>query len=166
MDEIDRFKLLSRVFREMPAKFSGLEIAPLTAGRWDMLRERENEFLFGDEPEALAEPAAKDYEERADYLEALRLHREELDRVDAESMRSICEFLWLHTAPLEEVLAADGDPDRWALEVRKFAFERANISEIIDYMVTFREKVQSLAAAFVEPDPDEGDPDEEGEPGK
>lgn len=145
--ELDRFRLLAKVFRAMPRKFAGVELEPLTAGRWDLLRERGNDFLFREDEEPDEEPetgagAAATAEGSAEAAEQAQL--------DAEMMYGVCEFLWVHTAPVEDVLAADGEePEVWRRKVKAFGMG-AGMTELIEFIIGFHDRAREMAAALVE----------------
>lgn len=165
MEDIERFKLLSRVFRQLPDKFGGMTVHPLTAGRWDLLRERENRFLFSGEDPQEKPPVRSDFDDDTAFHVELSEWEKRQSAIDGEMMFAICEFLWVHTAPVGEVLAVDSDPAAWKREVKTFALEHADMAQIIEYMMIFREKAQQLAAAMVEPIEGEEAEDDDG-PGK
>jgi len=161
--ELDRFRLMAKVFRQMPAEFMGMHLQPLTAGRWDILLERNNAFLFGDEP--AEEPDREKFESEAEFTAAHAEWMESLGAVDSEMLHGICEFLWVHTAPIEEVLDSAEDPKRWAKRVKGFAMRYAEMSEIVDFMLSFRERLMEMVAAMVEiASEEEGDEEEPGKP--
>jgi hypothetical protein len=163
--EMERFRLLSRVFRQMPREFGGRKVEALTAGRWDLLLQRENAFLFDGGEVAPPRPQPEDYEDAESYGAARAAWEEAAREADAGMLYGVCEFLWVHTAPLEEVLEAEEDERLWRREVRRFQMEAAEIGELMEFMLEFREQVLAVSAAMVTVEEDDEEGGEEG-PGK
>lgn len=164
MDELERYQLIGRVFSQLPDSFGGMPVHRLTAGRWNLLRARENAFIFSDAAPDEPAPDPQTYADRRSYLDAMEEWKQRQSELDGENMFAICEFLWVCTAPVAEVCALEGDDAAWRAAVKAFAMEHADISEIIDYTMKFREKTRQLAASMVEivEDGEEGEDDEPG----
>lgn len=165
MTDEERYALLGQVFKRLPAEFNGMEVKPLTAGRWDLLRERENTFLFGRDlqPAPVREDFAPGEQGSAEFAAAVRVWEEELEREERAEVFGICEYLWVCTAPELEVLELEDDPEGWRRAVKLFALQVADYGSLCEFMVRFRKEADAIAASMAEALPEEG----EGElPGK
>lgn len=168
-NEAERFELLSRVFRELPAEFGGRALHRLTAGRWELLLRRANAFLFS-EDEVRTRPVRQVEEPQEEYEARCAEWEEGEARQERDGVRGVCEFLWVMTAPVGEVLAADASDEAWNRAVRVFAMD-APVEDLIAFMMEFQERLRGIGAAMVEPAESEGDADQddgkgEEEPGK
>jgi len=139
--ETNRLKLLSSAFREHPLTCGDLTLRPVTAGSMAILLQVGNGLFTAEELEEGAAPeASKPYAD----LDAL------------------FEFIWVHTAPIEEVLEMVENGD---LNDLHKAARRVGLTLSFDDLSSFQEQFVKVAlgiqAAKVEAIP-EGD----GRPGK
>lgn len=140
MTESERFDVLAEVFNRMPRSVGGMELREMTAGSFDLLRRRGNGFLLS----AGAEDRADDGELRDGEVEGL------------------AEFLWVHVAPLAEVIRLTRDEEGWRDAVTAFALERLSFPLMAEFAREFTAAAQGITAALVDPLEEEG----EDEPGK
>lgn len=134
----DRLKLLSAAFRATPLRCGDLQLRPLTAGTMLLLMDLENPLFLGDaedvdEPEALS---------------------------DRESLDALFEFIWIHTAPEDEVIRLIERELRSTIRehVRKMAMA-IDFEALSEFQAGFMALMQRVTAAMAEAIP-------EGEPGK
>lgn len=156
-----RYEVLGRVFREMPREFAGRPLQPLTAGRWELLRARKNAFLFAGEERRAPRPILEDYPATDEWLEACREWDEAADAEDRAVMTALVEYLWVHTAPVREVLAAARDEEVWCGAVEAYALEHVCLEELTQFAGAFAETARAIEAAMVEALPEDDE-----EPGK
>lgn len=133
-----RMEVAFGVFRDLPKEFAGMKMRELTAGSFALLERRENGLLFG---------------------------KGEEDLSAQEMMGAVAEYVWIHTAPLEEVLDADEAGEKaWVRAVRKFGMEKVTLEAAAAFLDGFGEGVARLAAVQVRPL--ETDEDEDDDAGK
>jgi len=95
-----------------------MELREMTAGSFDLLRRRGNGFLLS----AGAEDRADDGELRDGEVEGL------------------AEFLWVHVAPLAEVIRLTRDEEGWRDAVTAFALERLSFPLMAEFARSSRRR--------------------------
>lgn len=128
---MDRMKLLADSFRAVPLTCGTMTLRPLTAGTVMLLMDTGNP-LFSDQ-EAPTESAL---------------------------MQGIFEFIYIHTAPEDEVIADTDDPARLRSKARALAL-RIGFDDLAAFTAQFEQLRARLNAASVEVLPDK----EAGKPG-
>jgi hypothetical protein len=134
MSNDSRFKSLAGAFRLMPRELCGLTVRPITAGSLDLLYLTGNMLFSADAPAKAGSEIA-----------------------------AIAEFLWIHTAPLEEVLDAAEDPALFRRKTRAFALQ-VDIDDLGKITAAISAAGEQIAAATVEPEAPEGSGETAGEP--
>lgn len=127
-----RSSLLAAAFRETALVIGGLTLRPPTAGSIDLLQQIKNP-LFS-EAEEDCEPGGE--------------------------MIPLFEFIWIHSAPLDEVLAAAENDGEIRRRARRLAFETP-LEAVQDFAQSFEGFQSRLSAAMSEAIPEDGD---EGKP--
>jgi hypothetical protein len=126
----NRSQLLSRAFRDTALSIGGRILRAPTAGSIDLLQQSENP-LFSDSPGA----------------------------EDSGDLIPLFEFIWIHSAPLDEVLAAAEIEGQIRREARKLAFETP-LEDVTEFAAGFQGLQTRLQAAMTEaiPEGDQGKP--------
>ena len=125
---MSRTSHLSAAFRARPLTLGGRELRPLTAGSLDLLQSSGN-ALFADRPAGSPEPD------------------------EAEVMRGIFEFAWIHLADEDDVVFGWDDPDFIRREARKLSLSTP-LEDVEEFALGFSEMRTRLQAAMVEIVPD------------
>lgn len=128
-----RHSLLRRAFVDVPASIQGIALRPLSAGSFELLGEINSPLVFGNESS---------------------------QKLDLQTLVSAAhEYIWIHSADLEKVLAIRTRDDLPRDEIRRLAMS-IPLGEVLAFTTQFTESALRMAASMAEPE------DEEDEPGK
>lgn len=127
-----RSSLLAAAFRETTLEIGGLTFRPPTAGSIDLLQQIKNP-LFSE--------AGEDCEPGGELL-------------------PLFEFIWIHTAPLDDVLAAAEKSGAIRIHARRLAFltPLENIQRFADSFQGFQSRLSAAMSEAIPEDGDEGKP--------
>lgn len=128
-----RSALLSRAFTEGSLTIGNLTLRAPTAGSINLLQEIRNP-LFSEEADETAS--------------------------NTNDLNPLFEFIWVHAAPIDEVLAAAEIEGQIRREARKLAFETP-LDDVAEFTAAFQQLQTRLQAAMTEAIPEDGD---EGKP--
>lgn len=123
----DRFSVLSAAFRAVPLTCGPHVLRPITSGSVLLLMETGNP-LFTDSANIS----------------------------EADSMRGIFEFIWIHCAPEDEVIEDCSHPEILRTKARKLALS-IGFDELTAFTAQFEQIRQRLNAGLVEVLPEKGD---------
>jgi len=128
---MDRMKLLADAFRAVPLTCGALQLRPLTAGSMMLLMETGNPLFT----------------------------EQETDPGEAAMMQGIFEFIYIHTAPEDEVTVETEHPARLRAKARALSM-RIGFEDLSAFTAQFELLRARLAAASVEvlPDKEAGKP--------
>lgn len=115
----DRMRALSRAFREVPLRCGELTLRPLTSGSVEILM-------------ALGNPLFADGEGEREM-----------------GYQEIFEYIWVHTAPLDEVAAGADDPTYVRQRARALGLE-ISIEDLADFAQQFLQLMERVKATMVE----------------
>jgi hypothetical protein len=128
-----RSQLLSRSFRETSLKIGDRILRAPTAGSIDLLQQSGNPLFSEQQSETDENPG---------------------------DLLPLFEFIWIHSAPLDEVLAAADIEGEIKRQARKLAFVTP-LEDVTEFAAGFQTLQTRLQAAMTEAVPEEGD---EGKP--
>jgi len=121
----NRLSVLSAAFREVPLTCGSLRLRPLTAGSLNILMETGNPLFTGGDPS------------------------------EAAQFQALFEFIWIHTAPEEEVIDATSNPDLLHTQARKLSLS-ISFDDLTGFAAGFAQLNQRMNAALVEIVPERG----------
>lgn len=123
-----RLAALSAAFREVPLTCGPLQLRPVTAGSIDILMETRNPLFV-----------------------------ESGDGENSESlqMQGLYQFIWIHSAPEDEVVAACEQPGRLQALARKLSLS-VGFDDLAEFSEKFARLRDRLNAALVEIQPERG----------
>ena len=121
----NRLSVLSAAFREVPLTCGPLTLRPLTAGSLNILMETGNPLFTGGDPSESAQ------------------------------FQALFEFIWIHTAPENEVIEACGNPDLLHTQARKLSLS-ISFDDLTEFAAGFASLNQRMNAALVETVPERG----------
>lgn len=127
----DRYALLRQAFCEVPSQVGPYKLRPISGGSFELLGQIGNQLVTG----------AVDGTQMG--LPALTA--------------AVNEYIWIHSAPLDEVIAVRTRDDVPADAVRRMAME-IEIGEILAFTTTFTAAAVAMAAALAESDEDDDEP--------
>lgn len=136
----ERYDILAGIFNKMPRKLGGYRLREMSAGSFDLLRRHGNHFL---------ENVGVGLDDGREVL-------------GPEETWGITEFVWLHVAPLPEVVRVAEDPAAWRAAVRGFSLEGMSFAVLAEFAESFARTAAEVTAALVDVLEEEGDD----EPGK
>lgn len=131
-----RHSLLSAAFTAAPLTCGPLTLRPISAGSWLLLIELKNPIFV----EAVDSDAPVDLSE-------------------SDRMAALFQFIFLHSAPVEDVLRLAADPAELAMAVKRLALS-ISFHDLDAFLVQFGAINQRIAAAAAQiiTDPAEGSP--------
>ena len=127
---IPRHSLLRQAFSEIPKTIGNHTLRPLSGGSFELLFDLKNPLVFGATEEKM-------------NIKTL--------------LAAVHEFIWIHAAPIEDVIAVTCAADIPAAEIRKIAMS-IEIGEALELTTIFTAASLRMAAAMAEPDDDEASP--------
>lgn len=127
-----RQSLLRSAFCDVPQSVSGLELRPCSPASFALLGELKNPLVAQRESSA---PLTMD-----------------------ELFSAVIEYIWIHSAAIEDVIAIERKEDLPKLEIRKLGFD-LRIEDALEFTTSFSSASVKMAAALAESD-------DEDEPGK
>lgn len=135
MSATDRLSILTGSFRDHPLRCGPLELRPVTVGSIVLLIEMGNRLFAEDDADSGG---------------------------DFDELASVIEFLWVHAAPIEDVLDLADDPPRRSRAIRAFGME-IELPDLRQFAEDFGQLRQRIEAAQVT---DAGDTEEGGGSGE
>lgn len=129
----NRLSALSAAFREVPLTCGPHKLRPMTAGSIDILKETGNEFFSDSAPSQNAGNSEN----------------------SPESFQWLYEFIWIHTAPEDEVIAASENPSVLKAKAKKLSLS-IGFDDLSEFSEKFRQLNHRLNAALVEIVPEKG----------
>jgi hypothetical protein len=129
---MNRQSLLRSAFCEVPQTVSGLDLRPCSPGSFALLGELKNPLIAQRESSA-----------------AITMD---------ELFGAVIQYIWIHTAPLDQVLTIVKSEDLPELEIKKLGFA-LRIEDALEFTTSFSTAAEKMAAALAETDDDD-------EPGK
>lgn len=130
-----RYNLLRQAFCELPQKIGNLTLRPLSGGSFELLQDIQNGLVYQD-------PTAT-------------------EKTLQDSLQAVHEYIWIHTAPLTEVLAVESRETLPRLAIRALAME-IEMGESLAFTALFSASALRMAAAMTEladeEDPSPGKP--------
>jgi len=129
MSSDPRQSLLTAAFLAMPKSIAGREMRPISPGSWALLAALENPLIVGS--------------------------GEDPDPGNAKLFRAVAEFVWVHSAPIDDILAIEESDDlslplSAKREIGALSFE-LSLGEALDFMNSFGKVADRINAAMAEP---------------
>ncbi len=146
IDQGLRMDIAQQAFSRLPEKVAGRVLRPMTAGSFAILLQRKSLLLFPDtvEQDELGEPKAE----------------------MAEFFGAVAEYVYLHTAELDEVVVADAEETRWYAAVKRLSLE-LSLEDAADFVECWGDAMAEIQAVQAAPVAGEEDEEEqEGKPGR
>lgn len=127
----DRLSHLAAAFRDLPISVGGRVLRPITAGSLAILQESGNSLFTGESAEAAS---------------------------TADSLVGMFEFIWIHTAPVDQVVAAADDRRQLRREAVKLGLA-IDLTELSALGEQLKQLQTRISAAMTE-----GDDEDSGKP--
>lgn len=121
-----RESILETCFCDLPQKLGKLELRPLSAGSFTLLGRLRNPMMGG----------------------SMETQEQMFD--------AVMQYAWIHSAPIEAVLAIQTAEDIPEMEIRKLAFG-IEIGQALGFLQTYTRSAIRMSASLAEIDPEEDD---------
>jgi hypothetical protein len=131
-----REELLAKAFAAIPSKIGERQLRPLAAGSFALLTRLKNPLLVG-------------FGEMDDS-----------DR-QAATFSAVMEYVWIHSAPIDEVAAVGGLSDVPVAAIRKLGLE-LSLPEVVEFLTGYQDVAARMNASLAEPE----EAAQAGQPGK
>lgn len=135
---MSRISHLSAAFRDLNLTCGALTLRPITTGTILLLMETEN-LLFSERETS---------EENPEEVSG--------QKMDSLTMQAIFEFIWIHTAPEEEVIRTCEDPAALRRAARLMAL-KVDISDLENFTDGFTKVRDRIQSAMVDPISEKGE---------
>lgn len=138
--EAKRQLLLEMAFSDIPSKVGKYDLRPLSAGSFTLLGRLGNPMMVGKESPEKALSAAQS---------------------QTEMFAAAVQYIWVHSAPLEEVTAVEQAEQIPAGALKEIEFS-LQIGQAFAFLNRYQESALRMTASLAEVEPE----DHEGQPGK